>query len=336
MRAALPGQPGAGIDGSSRRAAGRRRRANRPRRRAGGCSLPSRTDSRSQARRGVLGAPTRASLKRPGVVDVHSVDPHSFRAMAARLPEAAAPQIDGRLDDEVWTAAPVFSNFIQREPIVGAPSTERTEFRVLYDDAKLYFAIWAYEPHPGGIVASEMLRDSPLRKGDAVRIVLDTFHDHRNSFYFSTNPLGAQKDGYATENGRMNWDWNAIWEVKTTRDDDGWYSEFAIPLSQIRYRDGAAEQVWGFNVGRIIIHKREETHFVPYPREWQGPGIYRISGAGLLGGLEGLAAAAPAGTGAISRPRRLPELRRRHTDSVEPRVRLRFRGSASRRGSTPT
>ena len=60
--------------------------------------------------------------------------------MAARLPDGAAPQIDGRLDDEVWTAAPVFSNFIQREPIVGAPSTERTEFRVLYDDAKLYFA----------------------------------------------------------------------------------------------------------------------------------------------------------------------------------------------------
>ena len=43
--------------------------------------------------------------------------------------------------------------------------------------------------------------NSPLRKGDAVRIVLDTFHDHRNSFYFSTNPLGAQKDGYATEVG---------------------------------------------------------------------------------------------------------------------------------------
>ena len=55
-------------------------------------------------------------------------------------------------------------------------------------------------------------------------------------FYFSTNPLGAEKDGYATQNGTMNWDWNAVWEVKTTRDEKGWYSEFAIPLSQIRFR----------------------------------------------------------------------------------------------------
>jgi hypothetical protein len=225
----------------------------------------------------------------PEVIDMRTLDPHAFTARAVRLPDGAAPAIDGALNDQVWQLAPGFGDFIQREPEVGARSTERTEFRVLYDDRRLYFAIWAYEPDAGGIVASEMLRDSGLRKGDAVRIVLDTFHDHRNAFYFSTNPLGAQKDGYATENGLMNWEWNAVWDVKVTRDDKGWYSEFAIPLSQIRFEAGQGEQVWGFNVGRVIVHKREETHFVPYPREWSGPGIYRISGAGLLTGLHGIA-----------------------------------------------
>src|SRR5262245_3123793 len=222
----------------------------------------------------------------PRIVDMR--DPHSFRAEAMRIPNGSAPRIDGRLDDEAWAAAPTFGNFIQREPIVGAPSTERTEFKVLYDDARMYFAIWAYESDKNGIVASEMLRDSALRKGDAVRIVLDTFHDHRNAFYFSTNPLSAQKDGYATENGRMNWNWNAVWEVKTTRLEQRWYSEFSFPLSQIGFKAAAGEQVCGFNVGRIIIHKREETHFVPYPREWAGGGIYRAAGMGLLGGLTDL------------------------------------------------
>lgn len=222
------------------------------------------------------------------VLDVHTIDPHQFTAQAVRLTGGRAPRIDGSLDDEVWQLAPPFGDFIQREPRVGARSTEKTEFRVLYDDRKLYVAIWAYEPDAGGIVASEMLRDSALRKGDAVRIVLDTFHDHRNAFYFSTNPLGAQKDGYATENGIMNWEWNAVWDVKVTRDSHGYYSEFAIPLSQLRFKGSTEPQEWGFNVGRIIIHKREETHFTPFPREWQGPGIYRISGAGLLTGLTGL------------------------------------------------
>ena len=91
-------------------------------------------------------------------VDMRTLDPHSFKAMAVRLPPGSAPRIDGRLDDEVWALATAFGDFIQREPNVGALSTERTEFKVLFDDAKMYVAIWAYEPHNGGIVASEMLR----------------------------------------------------------------------------------------------------------------------------------------------------------------------------------
>jgi hypothetical protein len=224
----------------------------------------------------------------PEVVDVHAVDPHSYRAVAFRLPAGVAPTIDGRLDDDVWRLAKPFGNFIQREPVVGAPATEPTEFRVLYDDRMLYIAIWAFENHPGGIVASELMRDALLRKGDSVKVVLDTFHDHRNAFYFATNPLGAMKDGFATENGKMNWDWDAVWEVKTTRDEKGWYSEFAIPLGQLRFKEQAGEQLWGFNVGRQVIHTREDSMFVPYPREWLQPGFYRMSGAGLLGGLHDL------------------------------------------------
>lgn len=222
------------------------------------------------------------------VVDMRTLDPHDYRAVAVRLPEGVAPRIDGVLDDDAWQLAPAFGDLVQREPDVGHPSTHRTEFRVLYDDTHIYVAVWAFEPHEGGVIASEMARTSMLRKGDAIRITLDTFHDHRNLFYFSTNPLGAYKDGYSTDNGRMNWDWNAVWEVQTSTDDHGWYSEFAIPLSQLRFPDTSGEQVWGINVGRMITHNREEASFVPLPREW-GPGAQnRAAGAGLLLGLEDL------------------------------------------------
>ena len=224
----------------------------------------------------------------PAIVDVHAIDPHSYRAVAVRLPPGAAPTIDGRLNDAEWQLAPVFGNFIQREPQVGAPATEPTEFRVLYDDRMLYIAVWNFESHPGGVVASEMMRDSLQRKGDNIKIVLDTLHDHRNGYYFATNPLGSLKDGLAAENGRMNWDWDAVWDAKVSKDEKGWYAEFAIPLSQLRFRGNSGEQVWGFNVSRNVIHKREDSFFTPYPREWQPPGFYRVSGSGLLAGLEGL------------------------------------------------
>ena len=57
--------------------------------------------------------------------------------MAARLPEGVAPRIDGVLDDEVWQLAPAYGDFIQRVPDVGVPSTHETEFRILYDDARI-------------------------------------------------------------------------------------------------------------------------------------------------------------------------------------------------------
>ncbi len=208
--------------------------------------------------------------------------------MAARLPEGVAPRIDGVLDDEVWQLAPVYGDFIQRVADVGVPSTHKTEFRVLYDDARIYVGIWSFEPHEGGVIASELERDACLRKGDAVRVTFDTFHDHRTLFYFSTNPLGVFKDGHVTDNTRMNWDWNAVWDVKASKDEQGWYSEFEIPLSQLRFRERQGEQVWGINVIRMLTHKREESSFVPMPREWGNATNFRASGSGLLLGLEGL------------------------------------------------
>jgi hypothetical protein len=225
------------------------------------------------------------------IVDVRKIDPDTFRAIAARLPKGRAPKIDGRLEDEEWKLAGASGNFIQREPSFGAPSTERTEFKILYDDRKIYFAVWAYDSDPSGITASELKRDSGLQKGDQIKIKIDTFNDHRNSFGFYTNPLGAYKDNYAADNGRLvNYDWNAVWECKTSRDERGWYVEIAIPLSQLRFKSSPAETVWGLNVCRVIIRKQEETYWVPFPREWGAFGFSRVASAGHLLGLEGLRA----------------------------------------------
>lgn len=223
--------------------------------------------------------------------DIRTIDPETFRAIAARLPEGQGPRIDGRLDDDVWRLAPPSGNFVQREPAFGAPATEPTEFRILYDARTLYIGVWAYDSDPSGITASELKRDSNLGKGDQVKIAIDTFHDHRNAFAFFTNPLGAYKDAQSVENARIiNYDWNAVWETRTSVDARGWYAEMAIPLSQLRFRTAIGEATWGLNVCRVIIRKNEETYWVPFPREWGAGGFARVSNAGVLTGLENLTA----------------------------------------------
>ena len=221
--------------------------------------------------------------------DIRTIEPETFKAIAARLPEGQAPRIDGRMDDEVWSSAPIQADFVQREPVFGAPASERTEFRILYDDRTLYIGVWAFDRDPARISASELKRDSNLGKGDQVKIAIDTFHDHRNAFTFFTNPLGAYKDAQSVENARIiNYDWNAVWEGKTSIDERGWYAELAIPLSQLRFRTTIGEATWGLNVCRVIIRKNEDTYWVPYPREWGPGGFARVSNAGVLTGLENL------------------------------------------------
>ncbi|MGE3189968.1 MAG: carbohydrate binding family 9 domain-containing protein, partial [Vicinamibacterales bacterium] len=218
--------------------------------------------------------------------DITKVDPHSFKAMAYRLPDGLAPTIDGKLDDEAWALAPVQGGFTQREPAFGQPASEKTEFRILYDDKKIYLGVWAWDDDPSGIIANEMKRDSGLRRSDQLKVVFDTFHDHRNAFYFSTSPYGALKDAQNVENGRtINYDWNAVWENETSIDDKGWYVEIAIPLSQLRFAESAGESVWGLNLCRIVMRKNEEDYWVPFPREWGAGGFARASNAGLLLGL---------------------------------------------------
>jgi hypothetical protein len=248
----------------------------------------------------LLAAPPRARAQANGdpalaagnvPFDIRTIDPETFEAIAFRIPEGQTPKIDGRLDEEIWTRAPASGNFIQREPRFGQPSTERTEFRVLYDDKTIYFGVWLWDSDPSGIIGNEMKRDSGLNRGDQLKIVIDTFHDHRNGFYFSTNPLAALKDANTVENGRtINYDWNVVWENDTSVDDKGWYVELAIPLSQLRFKTAIGDSTWGLNLCRIIMRKNEETYWVPFPREWNANGFARLSNAGVLTGLSGIRA----------------------------------------------
>jgi hypothetical protein len=225
------------------------------------------------------------------VLDLNRIDPATFRAIAARIPKGQSPKIDGKLNDPAWQLAPPSAGFYQREPVPGAPSSEQTEFRILYDDRRICFGIWAFDSDPGAIRASEMKRDSGLKKGDRIAIVIDTFNDRRNGFYFATNPLGAYKDSQYTDNARItNNDWNAVWDCKTSIDEKGWYAEIMIPLSQLRFRKSPGETVWGLNVARSIVRKNEETYWVPYPRGQGAFGFARLSNAGYLDGLKDLPA----------------------------------------------
>lgn len=212
-------------------------------------------------------------------------EPYRIRATAV----AKGPDVDGRLDDEVWRSAEPITGFTQRNPVEGAPATQRTEIRMLYTPTVLFVGARMYDADPDRLVVTQMRRDKSLDGDDNLSIILDTFRDLRNGFVFTVNPAGARYDAYVTNEGKnVDADFNAVWDVRTSRDGEGWVAEIAIPLSQLRFPDHAGEQVWGVNFARVIRRNFEDTYWVPVPRDFGSSGFFRLSNAGELVGLEGL------------------------------------------------
>lgn len=210
---------------------------------------------------------------------------------------SAGIKVDGLLNEAAWRTAPTVGPLRQREPLEGAPATEQTEVRVLYDESTLYVGVLARDSHPDQIVARLLARDKVMETefdgkprfggDDGIAILIDPFHDHRNAFIFASNPNGAEFEALIADEGRaFNIDWRGVWQVAAKRVPEGWAAEFAIPFRTLRYPRNPA--TWGFNAYRMIRRKNEEVLWQSWSRD--NAGIARVSQAGHLEGLTGLPA----------------------------------------------
>jgi hypothetical protein len=207
------------------------------------------------------------------------------------------PVIDGRLTDAAWLEAAPVTRFVQRELHEGAPVTERTEVRIITDGQALYVGAWLYDSDPAGIVSGAQLRDGDISKSDYFGILLDTYHDRQNGFVFTTTPAGIEYDGQVANEGEgggvqlpgqtaamagalggFNLNWDGSWTVATSVDSAGWYAEFRIPFTTLRYGAGE-QQTWGLNLVRSIRRRSEEAFWSFIPRQFS---LMKISRAGTL------------------------------------------------------
>jgi hypothetical protein len=208
-------------------------------------------------------------------------DPDPYRALATRA-TPGTPAIDGRLDEAVWLLAEPLTEFVQRDPDEGEPATERTVVRVLYDDGSLYIGIRAYDSEPDKI-SGQLTRRDQFSPSDWLCVSIDSYYDRRTAFEFRVNPAGVERDMYRYDDTNADDSWNAVWEVATSVDDEGWIAEFRIPFSQLRFSE-APQQVWGFNVERHIQRKNEVVQWKPIPKDASG----WVSEYGDLAGIDGI------------------------------------------------
>lgn len=195
-----------------------------------------------------------------------------------------APDIDGLLDDAAWSTVEWAGDFVQREPTFGIAPSQKTAFKVIYDDKNLYVGIRAYDTEPDKIVSRMSRRDG--FEGDLVEINIDSYHDKRTAFSFTASVSGVKGDEYVSNNGN-DWDdtWDPIWYLATSVDSLGWIAEFRIPLSQLRFAD-LPSHTWGIQVMRMIFRLNERSTWQPIPQD--APGYVH-----LFGEIDGIAGIKP-------------------------------------------
>ena len=180
---------------------------------------------------------------------------------ATRTPQP--PVIDGRLDDAVWATAAPSGGFVQHFPDEGAPPSEPTTVRVLYDDKNLYVGIDC-EQQNAPIVRRLARRDSQI-PSDGVWFDIDSRRTGVGAFHFAVNAAGMLSDGIHFDETAYSSDWDAVWEAKVADTGRGYAAEFRIPLSVLRF-SALPVQDWGFQVRRFIDARQETDDWAFYPR----------------------------------------------------------------------
>jgi hypothetical protein len=197
-------------------------------------------------------------------------DKKKYQAVKITTP----PVINGILDEEIWQTGEWVDDFTQNQPYNGRPASQRTEFKIIFDEDNIYVGIKALDTSPDSIVNRLTRRDQA--DGDMVAIILDSFHDLRTAFTFGVSSAGVKYDFMMTNDGQNEDNtWDPNWWVKTSINKEGWIAEMKIPLSQVRF-DKNSGDVWGLEMARVLYRKNETDFWQHIPAD--APGFVHLIG----------------------------------------------------------
>src|SRR5688500_18524755 len=173
-------------------------------------------------------------------------------------------EVDGHLNEGVWSQAAVLSGFSRYAPVDGAPAEHSTDVLVWYSPTAMHFGIRATAP-PGSVRATLADRDR-IQSDDHVIIFLSTYNDGRQALVFGVNPLGIQLDGALAEGtrgsgggfsglttGRETPDLSPdyVFQSKGRVTGSGYDVEVRIPFKSLRYQSQPSQD-WGIHVTRVV------------------------------------------------------------------------------------
>lgn len=190
-------------------------------------------------------------------------------------------KIDGIVDEAIWMASEVASDFIQREPTPNIAPLFDSQVRILYDNEAIYIAAVMRDDEPEKIMMQMSERDD-LGSTDWFAAIFDTYGAGTDGVGFVVSAAGVQFDTKYTQQGEDS-SWDAVWESEIKINNDGWVVEMKIPFSQLRFKSEEVQN-WSVNFARQNRRVREKSWWSPLRPDIQG----FLNQAGKLTGIENI------------------------------------------------
>ncbi len=186
-------------------------------------------------------------------------------------------RISGQVELDGFSTEPAWQNIRPLPLTVHVPNfksepTEKTEILIGYDNNYLYLAGRLYDSEPEKIQFPSKKRDDMKLNNDWFGLIIDIFNDNENALAFFTTPSGLRLDMTVFNDAQgdfpVNNSWNTFWDVKTVRNEEGWFAEIRIPFSSLRFQDKEGRVVMGLITSRYIARKNEWIVFPEIPPDW--------------------------------------------------------------------
>ncbi len=155
-----------------------------------------------------------------------------------------APLLDGELNDQLWSRAPVLE--LGQHAGTEGPATR---IRFGYDDRFLYIAVQCprRQAVTGDHKSPKRRYDTDLVGTDHLHFMIDTDRD-----YVTTQELGINEFGETFDRCGGFAEWNPAWYRAMGNREGEWLAEAAISLKDLTLLDDIAGRAWAISVYRFV------------------------------------------------------------------------------------
>ncbi len=157
---------------------------------------------------------------------------------------AAAPQLDGKLDEAFWKNIKPMRIELNKDN--ANPFKVGADLYLARHNGELYMGIRCEEPMMAKNQDSGVRPDSPVWDENCIDLFFAT--PDKKCFQLVFNSLGTARSFY--KDGKKNLPWDSKSVVKTFRGKDFWSAEVKLPLSSMYSSKEFLGDIWGMNFCR--------------------------------------------------------------------------------------